>query len=101
MSKKINCPVRKAMDMIGSKWKMKIIEALSKDNLRYGEIKRKTEGISEKMLIQELKTLVEYEIISRKDFKQIPPHVEYSLTNKGREVLPIIEDIIAFGLKNL
>ncbi|MDQ1803051.1 helix-turn-helix domain-containing protein [Chryseobacterium sp. CKR4-1] len=101
MRKKINCPVRKAMDMIGSKWKMKIIEALSKDNLRYGEIKRKTEGISEKMLIQELKTLVEYEIISRKDFKQIPPHVEYSLTNKGREVLPIIEDIIAFGLKNL
>jgi DNA-binding HxlR family transcriptional regulator len=92
------CPVRKAMEIVGGKWKLFIIQQLGNKTLRYGDIKRAIPDISEKMLIQELKSLVELGIIEKKSFGEIPPRVEYKLTEKGKSVLPLLKHITKFGL---
>lgn len=96
----INCPVRKALEIIGGKWTLYIIHQIGNDTIRYGELKRKVEGISEKMFVNELKLLVEKEIIHKKSYGEIPPRVEYSLTDLGREFLPIIENLAEIGIKS-
>lgn len=65
--------------------------------IRYGELKRAVVGISEKMLIGQLKFLCEKGIVNKKSFPEIPPKVEYTLTDLGKELLPIINKIILFG----
>jgi DNA-binding HxlR family transcriptional regulator len=72
-------------------------KALSRLMFIYGEIKRLIPGISEKMLIQELKSLVEYGVLEKKAYAKIPPRVEYQLTAKGRKVLPLIEEMRILG----
>ncbi len=84
---------------MGGKWKLQIINQVGHDVRRYGELKRLLPDISEKMLIQELKSLVDAEILSKKSYHEIPPRVEYFLTGKGKKVLPMIEAIKAFGLE--
>ncbi|MFL9483895.1 winged helix-turn-helix transcriptional regulator [Chitinophagaceae bacterium LWZ2-11] len=91
------CPVRKAMDMIGSKWKMRLIGSMRDGEKRYGELKRLIPGISEKMLIQELKNLVDVGLVEKKAYPEIPPKVEYKLTVKGLKALPVVDSVIAFG----
>lgn len=92
-----HCPVKKALDVLGGKWKMLIINEVGKDVRRYGEIRRLIPDISEKMLIQELKSLVEYGVLEKKAYPEIPPRVEYQLTEKGRKVLPLIEEMKTIG----
>ncbi|TAE22381.1 MAG: transcriptional regulator [Candidatus Kapaibacterium sp.] len=92
-----NCPVRKAMEIVGGKWKLFIIQQIGKKTLRYGEIKRAIPDITEKMLIQELKSLVEAGVIHKKSFGEIPPRVEYTLTEKGKKALPLLKHIKKFG----
>lgn len=92
-----NCPVKKTLDIIGGKWKLAIVHQISENTKRYGEIKRLIPEISEKMLIQELKSLVEIGILSRKSYSEVPPRVEYQLTEKGKKLLPLIEQIKIFG----
>lgn len=98
--KKINCPVRKALDIIGGKWTLYLIHQVGNDTIRYGELKRKVDGISEKMFVNELKMLVENGILSKKSYGEIPPRVEYSLTDFGKELLPLIENLAQIGMKN-
>ena len=93
----VECPVRKAMEIVGGKWKLFIIQQLEKKTLRYGEIRRAIPDMSEKMLIQELKSLVEAGIIHKKSFGEIPPRVEYNLTDKGKKALPLLKHIKKFG----
>jgi len=69
--------------------------------MRYGELKRAVPGISEKMLIQELNILVRNNLVSKKSYPEIPPRVEYRLTNLGLKTLPIIDQLGSFGLENL
>lgn len=69
--------------------------------IRYGELKKTIPGISEKMLIQQLNFLVKNEFVSKKAYPEIPPKVEYTLTNLGLKTLPIIEQLAKFGLENL
>lgn len=88
------------MDIIGSRWKLLIIENLKGERKRYGELKRLIPSISEKMLIQELKSLVEFGLVEKKSYPEIPPKVEYWLTEKGKEVLPIIQSIIDWSDRN-
>lgn len=92
-----HCPVKKALDVLGGKWKMLIINEVGEDVRRYGEIRRLIPDISEKMLIQELKSLVEYGVLEKKAYPEIPPRVEYQLTEKGRKVLPLIEEMKTIG----
>lgn len=95
------CPVRKAMNIVGSKWKMLLLECLRHDLKRYGELKRLLPDISEKMLIQELKELVASGLVEKRAYPEIPPRVEYQLTAAGRQALPMMDGIIAFGQQYL
>ncbi|MGA6116951.1 winged helix-turn-helix transcriptional regulator [Sphingobacterium anhuiense] len=95
-----NCPLRKTLEIIGGKWTMLIIFQINERTIRYGELKRCIVGISEKMLISQLKFLCDKDIVHKKSFAEIPPKVEYTLTEKGKELLPIIQTIIQYGLKH-
>jgi len=95
------CPVTEAIKIISGKWRLQIIHVIGSETRRFGELKRLIPAISEKMLIQELKKLVELKLVHRKAYKEIPPKVEYSITALGKEIFPIIEQIKVFGLKRL
>lgn len=92
-----DCPVSYALGIIGGKWSLLVIKEIGLEKRRFGELKRLIPEISEKMLIQELKSLVNFGILNRKAYKEIPPKVEYSLTKNGKSVLPIIDQIKTFG----
>jgi len=95
------CPVRKTLGVLGGKWTLLILFQINNRVIRYGELKRTIPGISEKMLIQELKFLVDNKLVSRKSYSEIPPRVEYRLTNLGLKTLPIVDTLAQFGLANL
>lgn len=95
------CAVSEALKVIGGKWSLRILNEIGRDKRRFGELKRLIPDISEKMLIQELKKLVSYGLLKRKAYPEIPPRVEYSLTEKGMNVLPIIDSVKFFGEKLL
>lgn len=91
------CPIRTTLELVGGKWKLLILFQLVETPLRLSEMKKKIPDISEKMLIQELKTLVESGLAVRQNFGEVPPRVEYSLTEMGRAVLPLIEEMRNFA----
>jgi len=93
-----NCPIRKAFQILGSKWTLLILMEL-KEVRRYGEVKKMIPDISEKMLIEKLRLLESYKFISRKNYNQIPPKVEYSLTKLGKEALELVPLLIKIGNK--
>ena len=96
-----SCPVRKSLLLLSGKWTLLILFQINDRVIRYGELKKTIPGISEKMLIQELNFLVEHQFVSKKSFPEIPPKVEYRLTQLGLNTLPIIDQLAAFGLENL
>ena len=81
-----NCPSRTVLDHVTSKWGVLVIIALSQDDLRWGELRRTIEGISEKMLASTLRTLEADGLVNREAQPTIPPRVDYSLTPLGREL---------------
>lgn len=95
-----NCPLRKTLEVINGKWTLLLIYQINNRTLRYGELKRCVVGISEKMLIAQLKFLCEKGLVHKVSFPEIPPKVEYTLTEKGKEMLPIIQEIIGYGLRH-
>jgi DNA-binding HxlR family transcriptional regulator len=95
------CPVRASLSLLSGKWTLMILFQINKNTVRYGELKRSVTGISEKMLIQELNMLVENKLVSKKVYPQIPPKVEYQLTELGLKTLPIVDQLAEFGLENL
>lgn len=95
-----NCPLTFALNLIGGKWRLPIIWALSKNGtMRYNELKRNIAGITNMMLTQSLKELEAYGIIERKQFMEIPPRVEYSLTTNGEELIPALKALASWGSK--
>lgn len=95
-----NCPLTFALNIIGGKWRLPIIWALSKNGtMRYNELKRNINGITNMMLTQSLKELELDGIISRKQFMEIPPRVEYSLTDNGEELIPALKALADWGEK--
>jgi DNA-binding HxlR family transcriptional regulator len=94
-----DCPTRVLLDHITSRWGMLILLALSSGTMRWGELRRWAQGISEKMLAQTLRTLEADGLVLREQRPVIPPHVDYSLTDHGRELavllLPLMEWVIA------
>lgn len=84
------CPIRTTLELVGGKWKLLIIIQLANEPKRLSKLKRDIPDISEKMLIQELKNLVESELVIRKNYGEVPPRVEYELTEKGKLALPLI-----------
>ena len=87
------------MDRIGGTWKMPILWRLKNRTFRFGELKKDIPHISDKMLTTQLRELEADGFINRKVYPIVPPKVEYSLTEKGIECIPIIETIRNYGLK--
>ena len=87
--------------MIGGKWKLLILSELFSGVSRFGELRRRLSGISEKILAQHLRELESDGIIARKIYPEIPPKVEYSLTASGKSLGPIINGLHEWGLQHL
>lgn len=93
------CPSRVVLDHVTSTWGVLVLVALSRGTLRWSELRRVVEGISEKMLAQTLRTLERDGIVHRQAAPTIPPRVDYSLTPRGRELtghlLPLVDWVAA------
>lgn len=95
-----NCPLTFALSLIGGKWRLPIIWALNKNGtMRYNELKGSIHGITNMMLTQSLKELESFDIISRKQFMEVPPRVEYSLTENGESLIPALKALANWGKK--
>ncbi|ADL08686.1 winged helix-turn-helix transcriptional regulator [Thermosediminibacter oceani] len=93
-----NCPLTFALNLIGGKWRLPIIWALSKNGtMRYNELRRSIHGITNMMLTQSLRELELYGIISRKQYMEIPPRVEYFLTDNGKNLIPALKALAHWG----
>lgn len=92
-----NCPVTATMNIIGGKWKPIILTRIKMGINRFGLLQRSIPTISKQMLTAQLRELEEHGIISRKVFAEIPPKVEYSITELGESVFPILSDMAVFG----
>ena len=91
------CPVTAALSVIGGKWKVIILWHLQDGVKRFGELQRLVKGISQKMLTQELRDLEECGLVSRKVYPVVPPKVEYSLTDTGWSLKPVLEQLSEWG----
>lgn len=92
------CPIRTTLELLGGKWRLVIINTLNNEQLRLSELKRRIPDISEKMLIQELKTLADHHLVKRINFGEVPPRVEYKLTEVGKTAIPLIDKMGEFGV---
>lgn len=98
----VSCLVDLTMRIIGGKWKARILWYLGKDGvLRYGELRRKLGKVTHKMLTQQLRELESLEMLNRKEYYQIPPKVEYSLTERGKTIMPLLEDMCEWSRENV
>src|SRR3954453_17896038 len=91
------CPVCATADLICGKWTILVIRDLSAGRTRFCELERSLEGISPRTLSLRLRALEEHGIVERRTYPEVPPRVEYVLTEKGRALLPLIEDMRRYG----
>ena len=96
------CPIRYALDMVGGKWKLPILCMLASGQpARYSTIKRKLGNVTNMMLAQSLKELEAAGMVHREQYNEVPPHVEYSMTEKGSSIVPILEQMASWGTQNI
>lgn len=94
LEKDIRCPLEYGLSVFGGKWKSRIICVLAaKETLRYSELRSEMANITDAVLATTLKELLTDQIIARKSYNEMPPRVEYSLTEKGKSVVPILQNI--------
>lgn len=93
------CPVATTVQLIGSKWKLLILRNLLSRPWRFNELKRDLEGISQKVLTDSLRSMEEDGIITRTVYPEVPPRVEYALSELGESMRPIIYAMEEFGRK--
>ena len=92
------CPVATAVALIGGKWKLLILRNLKSRPWRFNELQRDLEGISQKVLTDSLRQMIEDGLVYRHDYQEMPPRVEYGLTDLGKEMMPIIDALANFGI---
>lgn len=96
-----NCPVTPLLIMLQGKWKTQILyELCIYDTVRFGKLKKDLQGITNTMLTNALRELEADGFIHREQFNEIPPHVEYSFTERGRDLMPIFYEIMKWGFKH-
>ena len=95
------CPVRTTLNVLGGKWKLLILSYLLDEPRRYGELRRLMPEITEKMLIQELRDLENDGIVVRTVQQTVPPRVDYSLTEQGQRVRPVLAELLGWGMQYL
>ena len=94
LEKDIRCPLEYGLEIFGGKWKSRIICVLAEmKTLRYSELRKEMSNITDAVLASTLKVLIRDKFVERKSFDEIPPHVEYSLSEKGLSVVPILQNI--------
>ena len=97
-----NCHIRNVLSRVGDKWSMLVLFTLeSNDNQRFKELQRNIPDISQKMLTATLKMLEADGLIRREVFPEVPPRVEYSLTKKGKSLLPLIDNLLSWASENM
>ena len=95
-----NCPVMPVVTMLQGKWKLQVIyELIIQSPMRFGELRKALSGITNTMLTNVLRDLEADGLVDRIQYNEIPPHVEYSRTDKGRDLLPVFYAITDWGLK--
>ena len=101
MKQQDNCPVATTLEMIGGKYKALILWHLSDGKLRFSELHKLIKGATPKMLTQQLRELEMHKLIHREVFPIVPPKVEYSLTELGKSLMPVIVEMRNWGAKYL
>ena len=91
------CPVATAVSLVGGKWKLLIIRNLRVRPWRFNELQRDLEGISQKVLTDSLRQLTDDGLVVRYDYREMPPKVDYRLTELGEAMLPVIDALADFG----
>jgi DNA-binding HxlR family transcriptional regulator len=98
MESKSTCPVCRTAEIVCGKWTLLVIRDLAEGRSRFCELERSLQGISPRTLSLRLRALEEEGIVERQTYPEVPPRVEYALTPKGRALVPLIEDMRAYGL---
>ena len=99
---KTECPILHVFRRIGGKWKLPILWHLAdQDTVRYNELKRSVRGITNMMLTKCLRELEDYGLVIRRQYNEVPPRVEYSLTERGKKLLPALAELYAWGREQL
>ena len=93
------CPIARTAEIISGKWTLLIIRDLASGVKRFNQLERSLQGISPKTLSERLRSLEEEGIISRQTFAEVPPRVEYSLTEKGHDLVDVIESMRSYGTR--
>src|SRR5919107_344952 len=96
-SSEVTCPVCATAELVCGKWTMLILRDLAEGSSRFCELERSLAGISPRTLSLRLRALEEEAVVVRETFAEVPPRVEYSLTEKGRALIPLIEDMRSYG----
>lgn len=91
------CPVCRTAEIVCGKWTLLLVKELSEGNSRFCELERQLTGISPRTLSLRLRALEEEGILARHTYPEVPPRVEYVLTDKGRALVPLIDDMRAYG----
>lgn len=91
------CPVATAVSLVGGKWKLLIIRNLRMRSWRFNELQRDLEGISQKVLTDSLRQMMDDGLVYRHDYQEMPPRVDYILTELGEKLLPIMDALADFG----
>ncbi|HZO35659.1 MAG TPA: helix-turn-helix domain-containing protein [Solirubrobacteraceae bacterium] len=94
-----SCPVCLTADIVCAKWTLLLVRDLSEGRSRFCELERSLAGISPRTLSLRLRALEEEGIVERLSYPEVPPRVEYALTEKGRDLLPIVEDMRRYGAR--
>lgn len=96
------CPVIYALNIVGQKWRLPIMwYLLEAEPVRYNELKRRIKGVTNMMLTKSLKELEEHNLIVRTQYETIPPKVEYSLTERGKALLPALNELSKWGIEQI
>jgi len=101
LQKEQQCPISAMVEVFGGKWKPIILYNLTFGTRRFGELAVRTQGISRKVLTEQLKELEKDGLIAREQFREIPPRVEYSLTELGKSLSSVFDEMAIWGKKNL
>lgn len=92
------CPVNKAVDVLAGKWVVRVTyQLLRRDTMRFGELQRGCTGITPNVLASTLRTMEKYGLVTRRQYNEIPPHTDYSLTERGRALTPVLFELSRWG----
>ena len=91
------CPVATTVSLIGSKWKLLIMRNLLMRPWRFNELRKSLDGISQKVLTDSLRSMEEDGLITRTVYPEVPPRVEYALSDLGKSLKPILDSMVAWG----